>query len=193
MAEAAAAGVAATPAAGVGEARAGSHPRHPHARRLGEAGGGACGSACEVWGDFDGDCEFNINDVTQLSLLQQRRSTYERAAQAGTAAGVADPLMELCPWQRMQANPNRDYLPNGALNSDGNDAQWLLYAVFKYYRFLTSVQTSCVLHAGDAEAAAQITVSVVGNADRTNGYVPQPSTPDNTDILFEMRGGQPGP
>ena len=143
-------------AAGVAPTSTTSPPRAGQARRLGEAGGGACASSCEVWGDFDGDCEFNINDVTQLSLLQQRRSAYERAAQAGTAAGVVDPLMQLCPWQQMQANPNRDYLPNGALNSDGNDAQWLLYAVFKYYRFLTSVQTSCVLHEGDSEAAAQI-------------------------------------
>ena len=74
--------------------------------------------------------------------------------------------------------PQPRLLPNGAINSDGNDAQWLLYAVFKYYRFLTSVSTSCVLHAGDSQAAAQITVSIVGNADRSNGYVPQPSTPD---------------
>ena len=162
-----------------------------HARRLGEAG--SCASACEVWGDFDGDCEFNINDVTQLSLLQQQRSVYERAAQAGTADGVADPLEQLCPWQQRQANPNLDYLPNGAPNSDGNDAQWLLYAVFKYYRFLDFATTSCFMHEGGAEAAAQITVGIHGNADRTNGYRPQPSTPDNTDILFEMRGSQPGP
>ena len=88
---------------------------------------------------------------------------------------MEDPLSLLCPWQQKQSNPNLDYLPNGAINSDGNDAQWLLYAVFKYYRFLTNVQATCEQQP-NGESAARIQVRLVGNADASNGYAPQPST-----------------
>jgi hypothetical protein len=97
----------------------------------------ACGS--QVYGDTNADCKFDAADV----LFVQRHLVAQ--------AGYTD-LSALTAWQRQQMDPTLDYLNAGFAASacgatlgaygvpcpTGADAQYLLYAVAKKYRFLAS-------------------------------------------------------
>eukprot|EP00965_Chrysotila_dentata_P258066 6213087-Pleurochrysis_carterae.AAC.1 len=103
-----------------------------------------CEDACSadrgggVWGDVNGDCQFTSADVLSLQAMVNSRNAYL----SGTSN--MDPLSTWCDWRQQQANPSLDFTPDGAPRIDLEDAQYMLFAVAKKYRFLTEVSAECV-------------------------------------------------
>eukprot|EP00965_Chrysotila_dentata_P145644 4810964-Pleurochrysis_carterae.AAC.1 len=95
-----------------------------------DAGGG-------IWGDVNGDCQFTSADVLSIQEMVNLRSAYL----SGTSN--VDPLNDWCAWRRQQANPSLDFAPDGAPRIDLEDAQYMLFAVAKKYRFLAETWTEC--------------------------------------------------
>jgi hypothetical protein len=128
----------------------------------------ACGS--QVYGDTNADCKFDAADV----LFVQRYLV----AQAGYTN-----LDALTSWQRQQMDPTLDYLNAGFSASacgatlgafgvpcpTGADAQYLLYAVAKKYRFLASTPTT-VLSAPTTRGGALSLAAML--VDDTNSPAP---------------------
>ena len=61
---------------------------------------------------------------------------------------TTDPLAGLCDWRRLQANPSLDFSDAARTQPivDLVDAQYLLFAVSKKYRFLADITIGCDLH-----------------------------------------------
>jgi hypothetical protein len=106
--------------------------------------------SAEVWGDFNGDCQFLASDVLALSQFVLRRQRFEDGIE------LTDPLLthsgvhgDSCDFLRTQANPSHDLMSQAGNDpSDarygrpavtGLDTQHLLYATVKKYRFLRGV------------------------------------------------------
>ena len=87
-------------------------------------------------GDIDGDCEFNVKDVLEAQKYIARLPGYDTAD-----------LDAMDAFRRRQLDPTLDYLREDATCSwEGQtppcptvaDAQYLLYAAVRKYRFLAS-------------------------------------------------------
>jgi hypothetical protein len=119
-----------------------------------------------VHGDTNADCRFNAADV----LFVQRHLVGQ--------AGFTN-LSALTTWQRQQMDQTLDYAnPNYTASACGAtlgayglpcptaaDAQYLLYAVAKKYRFLTSMPTSVLKAPTTRGGALQLTATLVDDTD----------------------------
>ena len=97
------------------------------------------GGAGGVLGDVDGDCEFNVKDVLEAQKYIARLPGYDTAD-----------LNAMDAFRRRQLDPTLDYLREDAKCSwEGQtppcptvaDAQYLLYAAVRKYRFLARTAT----------------------------------------------------
>lgn len=164
-----------------------SRPR-PSRRRLQT---GSCNDPCTeagggmILGDISGDCKFTSADVLRLQTLVSERSAFMQGL------SPLDPLMSLCPWQQQQANPSRDTVGGGgnvlSLGAepkvDLQDAQHLLFAVARKYRFLYDVSPSCVEAEGPFDGGFSLVVRVRSGERDTS----PDATPFQTDVRMELQ------
>ena len=127
-----------------------AHLRPASGRRL----EGCAPCSKQVWGDFNGDCQFLTSDVLALSQFVLERAAFEDGSSA------TDPLLthtgtggDDCDFLRQQANPSLDLMYQAG--GDTQDARYrrpavtaydslhLLYATVKKHRFLSSMNATC--------------------------------------------------
>eukprot|EP00965_Chrysotila_dentata_P244056 6205749-Pleurochrysis_carterae.AAC.2 len=160
-----------------------------------------------VPGDFSGDCQFSVDDVsyqhdTGLLFTDRRQETTVgrtvqqkhvlqlqlfQAARADFVDGLVaiDPFDHLCPWKQAQANPNYDILSgfgdarDGKANCDSADALWLLNALLQKYRFVKDVKATC------DGFGVHVTIDVVGGSNQRKAEILADS--QNTEVLLEVR------
>ena len=152
----------------------------------------------QVWGDFNGDCQFLTSDVLALSQFVLARERFE------DGRDTVDPLLsyvgvngDSCDWLRQQANPSYDLMSQaGSDTSDprygrpavtGLDTQHLLYATVKKYRFLTGFTATCEASAVAGSTAQDLRVAVqLAGGDGQNAATVS-AEPAFTDVFFELR------
>eukprot|EP00965_Chrysotila_dentata_P013296 439499-Pleurochrysis_carterae.AAC.1 len=90
-----------------------------------------------VWGDVNGDCQFTSADVLSLQDMVNARNAF--------VSGISeiDPLASLCIWRQQQANPSLDFNQDGSARIDLEDAQYMLFAIARKYRFLAERTADC--------------------------------------------------
>ncbi|KAL1504693.1 hypothetical protein AB1Y20_008472 [Prymnesium parvum] len=167
---------------------------HPPSRRLSEC------SPCtaQVWGDFNGDCQFLASDVLALSKFVLQRESFENLDV------TVDPLLsytalngESCDFLRDQANPSLDLMSQaGSDTSDprygrptisGVDTRQMLQATVKKQRFLSSIKATCIPSSTSSNPSEhlRVTVSLMGGDGQDTGAVV--ADPAFTDVFLELR------
>ena len=177
-----------------GARQVGAHLRPPTPRRL--EGCAPCTS--QVWGDFNGDCQFLTSDVLALSSFVLARAPFEDGASS------ADPLLtytgtagDSCDFLRDQANPSLDLMYQAGSNTEdarhgrpavtAYDSLHLLYATVKKHRFLSYMRASCIAPSVPDSLAQDLHVvlDIKGGDGQNTGSVS--ADPMYTDVFLELR------
>jgi len=142
-----------------------------------------CTDACsvdgggQVWGDVSGDCQFTSADVLVLQAMVSAREAFL------SGQSDVDPLSLWCAWRQQQANPSLDLAADGSARIDLEDAQYLLFAVARKYRFLAEVSADCVVVPGVRAEEYRVRARVLrGERSASPG-----ATPLQTEVRVQFR------
>ena len=157
-------------------------------------------NACsaQVWGDFNGDCQFLTSDVLALSTFVLSRAGFED----GSAS--SDPLLthtggngDDCEFLRQQANPSLDLMYQAAGNvADARygrpavtalDVLHLLYATVKKHRFVSQLSASCTAGSIAGSAAQDLHIILDLQGGDGQNAAPVAADPAFTDVFLELR------
>ena len=151
----------------------------------------------QVWGDFNGDCQFLSSDVLALSEFVLSRERFEDGLEA------SDPLQTYtangadCDFLRAQADPSQDLMNKAGDDTadarygrpavTGLDTQHLLYGTVKKHRFLTAMAASCNDSTVPGSVAQDLHVVLhLAGGDGQNA-APVDADPAFTDVFLELR------
>ena len=152
----------------------------------------------QVWGDFNGDCQFLASDVLALSTFVLARAAFEDGSitqdplLSYTASNGAD-----CDFLRQQANPSLDLMYQAGSNAadarygrpaiTALDSLHLLYATVKKHRFLSVMMASCVNSSASGVSSQDLHVVLELKGGDGQNAATVNADPAFTDVFFEVR------